>query len=103
MPSAASSHSLVKRLLRDESVLTAQPQVTRWYAVHLEQGETEEMPRAEGRLVVHCRSGAVWITHDGDPKDVILDANESYTVARPDRMTMHALHGDCGLEIQLDH
>jgi hypothetical protein len=99
---AAPHPSFVQRLLRHDDVLRTRPQVTRWYALHLEQGETEEMPPAQGRLVVHCRKGAVWITHDGDPKDVILDANESYAVARPNRMTMHALHGDCGLEIQLD-
>jgi hypothetical protein len=80
--------------------INVKPNVTRWFAVNLAEGATEELPPAEGRMVVHCRSGALWITHDGDPRDVILDENESYLVDRRDRMMVHALRGS-GLEIEV--
>jgi hypothetical protein len=77
-------------------------QVTRWYAAHVRHGATREIPVLPGRMTVHCRNGEAWITHDGDPKDVFLQAKQSYTVQRTDRMTLHALRGDCVLEIQVD-
>jgi hypothetical protein len=95
--------ALLTRLLRHSpggAVLPADPHVTRWFAVRLDEGETEEVPPAVGRMVLHCRSGALWITHDGDPRDVILGVNESYRVDRADRMTVHALLGS-GLEIEV--
>lgn len=78
------------------------PRVTRWYGVRVQAGGTERLPRAQGRLIVHCRSGAAWITHDGDPKDVILAAGQSYAPQHAGRLTVHAMHGDCALEIQVD-
>ena len=53
-------------------------------------------------MVVHCRRGNVWITHDGDPKDVILARGQSYAATRPGRLNVHAMHGACELEIQVD-
>jgi hypothetical protein len=77
--------------------------VTRWFAAHVRQGATREIPPASGRMTVHCRDGEAWITHDGDPKDVMLQANQSYAVDRRGaRMTVHALRGDCVFEIQVD-
>ena len=97
------SPNLLARLLRlahEDTDLPLEPNVTRRLAIPLAEGETEEVAPAVGRMVLHCRSGALWITHDGDPRDVILDANESYRVDRADRMTVHALQGS-GLEIEL--
>ena len=34
-----------------------------------------------GKTVV-CHSGSVWVTQDGDPRDVILRAGESFTLDR---------------------
>jgi hypothetical protein len=76
--------------------------VTRWFAAHVRHGATREIAPPPGRVTVHCRNGEAWITHDGDPKDVMLKPNESYSVERGDRMTLHALRGDCVLEIQVD-
>lgn len=95
--------SLLNRLLylsHDEQHIAAPPNVTRWFAVNIAEGATEALPPARGRMVLHCRSGALWITHDGDPRDVILDENESYLVERQDRMTVHGLRGS-GLEIEV--
>jgi hypothetical protein len=94
---------MLPRLLgRNERMLTGRPQVTRWLAVGVPQGRTCELPLAKGRMVVHCRQGQVWITHDGDQRDIVLRPNQSYTVDRDQRMTAFAMHGDCSLELQVN-
>lgn len=80
----------------------SRPRVTRWFAAHVRHGATRELSPPAGRVTVHCRGGEAWITHDGDPRDVLLQANESYRVDNAGRMTLHALQGDCVLEIQVD-
>ena len=40
---------------------------------------------------VECLNGSVWITHDGDPKDIILDGGQSYQAERDSRMLVYAL------------
>ena len=80
----------------------ARPQVTRWYAARVREGTTREMEPPAGRVTVHCRGGEAWITHDGDPRDVCLRADERYVLDTRRRMTLHAVKGDCVLEIQVD-
>jgi hypothetical protein len=95
--------TFITRLLgREDGPRPARPRVTRLLALGVPAGRLRELPMGAGRLVVHCRSGEVWITHDGDPRDVVLQQNESYVVDRPARMTAFALRGDCGLEMQQD-
>jgi hypothetical protein len=74
--------------------------VTRRYAAQVREGTTRAFPCGGGRLTVHCRNGEAWITHDGDPRDVVLQAPQSYLVDRGERMTLHALKGDCVLEFE---
>jgi hypothetical protein len=74
--------------------------VTRWYAAQVRQGTTRAFACGGGRVTVHCRDGEAWITHDGDPRDVVLQARQSYTADRGERMTLHALKGDCVVEIE---
>ncbi|GAB3666125.1 DUF2917 domain-containing protein [Ramlibacter alkalitolerans] len=73
--------------------------VTRWSAAQVRQGTTREFP-CGGRMTVHCRDGEAWITHDGDPRDVVLQAPQSYTADRSGRMTLHALKGNCVVEFE---
>lgn len=40
---------------------------------------------------VVCLQGSLWITHDGDTKDILLDAGEHHGVDRSTRMLIHAL------------
>ncbi len=40
---------------------------------------------------VECLGGSVWITHDGDSKDIILDAGQNYQAERNSRMLIYAL------------
>lgn len=84
------------------SPAAARPRVTRWFAAHVRHGATRELTPPPGRLTLHCRDGQAWITQDGVPKDVVLDASESYTADSGSRMTVHALKGDCVFEIQVD-
>jgi hypothetical protein len=80
----------------------ARSRISRRFAAHVPHGATREITAPPGRMTVHCRDGEAWITHDGDPRDVTLRPNESYTADRRDRVTLHALRGDCILEIQVD-
>ncbi len=45
----------------------------------LADGELVFYDDAAGRVLC-CLAGSLWITHDGDPKDVIVEAGESYCV-----------------------
>lgn len=40
---------------------------------------------------LRCLVGSVWITVDGDPKDVILEAGQSWVVPGPDRVIAQAM------------
>jgi hypothetical protein len=90
--------SLMSRLFAP----AARPRITRFFAARVPHRATHELTAPPGRMTVHCRNGEAWITHDGDPRDVTLRANESYTADRRGRITLHALEGDCVLEIQVD-
>jgi hypothetical protein len=94
--------SLPRLRWRDAPVLTARPQVTRWQAFGVKAGRLRELPKAKGTFVIHCRTGWVWITHDGDPRDIVLRPNESHRVDSDARMTAFAMRGDCALELQVD-
>lgn len=104
MFSALQPTTVMARLLgREAGAAAVRPRVTRLLALGVCHGATREIPRQpQGRMVVHCRQGEAWITHDGDPRDVFLRPNQSYTVDSAQRMTVHALRGDCGLELQFD-
>jgi hypothetical protein len=40
---------------------------------------------------IECIAGRAWITHDRDPRDIILEAGESHTCDRPERVIVQAL------------
>ena len=40
---------------------------------------------------IQCIAGRAWITHDRDPRDIILEAGESHTCDRPERVIVQAL------------
>lgn len=42
-------------------------------------------------LTVTCVQGCLWLTHDGDCKDVILEAGQRYSSATRARLLVHAL------------
>lgn len=57
---------------------------------HLALGESARYDDAFGRVLC-CLAGSLWITHDRDPKDVVVEAGETYYVASHERMIVHAL------------
>jgi hypothetical protein len=80
----------------------ARPRVMRRFAARVQGGAVREISAPPGRMTVHCRGGEAWITHDGDPRDVFLKANETYVADTRNRMTVYAMRGDCVMEIQVD-
>ena len=77
------------------------PRVRRRFAVQIAKGEHRTFERVDDSVLVVCASGSLWITHDGDPKDVIVGAGEQYRAAREDAMHLFALQ-PCVIEIQFD-
>jgi hypothetical protein len=75
--------------------------VRRRVAISLGRGETLRLEHVDATVMVKCAAGCVWITHDGDPKDVILAAQESYRAEREDPMDLFALE-PCVLEIEFE-
>jgi hypothetical protein len=77
------------------------PSVRRRFAIELPQGEHHKLERVDESVLVCCTSGVLWITHDGDPKDVILAGGDEYWAEREDAMHLFALR-PCVIEIQFD-
>lgn len=42
-------------------------------------------------VTIECLEGSVWVTLDGDSRDVVLDAGQSFTVDRNQRTLLMAL------------
>lgn len=56
----------------------------------LGKGRTFSVPCAFGSSI-ECLAGALWITHDGNPKDIVLEAGQRYIVDHRSTMLVHAL------------
>lgn len=42
-------------------------------------------------VTIECLEGAIWVTLDGDSRDVVLDAGQSFIVDRKQRTLLQAL------------
>lgn len=40
---------------------------------------------------IECLTGCLWVTHDGDPRDVILEAGQGHVVDRATPLLVSAL------------
>jgi hypothetical protein len=56
----------------------------------LETGATMVVPQPQG-VIIECRRGCLWLTHDGECKDVVLSAGERYVSPSSRRLLVHAL------------
>jgi hypothetical protein len=87
--------------LHREIHLRPPTRVKRRFAVEIGKGEHRVFERVDDSVHVRCATGSLWITHDGDPKDVILVPGETYRAEREDAMHIFALQ-DCILEIEFE-
>lgn len=102
MQLALQTPDFLARLFAPAAARHVAPRVTRRWGGLVRQGGTREIPLAGKRMTVHCRDGEAWITHDGDPRDVFLEPRQSYAVDSGQRMTLHALRGDCEFEVEAE-
>lgn len=56
----------------------------------LARGRSLALARPQGRLV-RCDRGCIWLTHDGDPRDIVLAAGEAHRCDRDAPLIVHAL------------
>ena len=47
--------------------------------------------RPDGELRVACVSGALWVTLDNDPRDIVLERGQSWTIPARGRCLIYAL------------
>ena len=74
--------------------------VVRRVAMHIAQGATGVIA-GDRHVIVHCTEGSLWITQDGDPRDVFLETSEDYRAERRAPMHVHALK-PCVVEVEFD-
>lgn len=63
----------------------------------LRNGATLALARPQGWTIA-CEEGSLWITYDGDPKDIVLTAGQRHVAERASRMLVHAL-GDSAFRL----
>jgi hypothetical protein len=56
------------------------------------RGASSWLTRPQGRRVI-CEAGTLWLTHDGEDEDVILEAGECHHCSRSSKLLIHALAG----------
>ena len=59
-------------------------------SAYLMRRQTFNLQARKGQRI-ECRSGQLWITQDGDPNDVILAADQSFTLDRSGHALVSAL------------
>jgi hypothetical protein len=94
-------------------VLTAQS-LTGWFRTgHASRRTIRVVPATQGPLTIDkgatlvverplgtevtCVSGSLWITHDGDVKDILIEAGDTYRSDRFSRMLVHGLGASTAL------
>lgn len=63
---------------------------THHFELQLDAKTTFDLTDAAGVQIL-CRQGSLWITLDGDPRDIVLDAGASFTPSEHRRALIYAL------------
>ena len=74
--------------------MTTSSDATSRLDLHLQPQAMFNLPDAAGAHIV-CRSGCLWITLDGDLRDFVLEAGESFTTTEHRRALIYALKPSC--------
>lgn len=64
----------------------------------LPKGQAALMDDARGARV-HCRGGSVWVTQEGDRRDIVLEPGDSILIERDGMAVVSALR-DASIEVQ---
>lgn len=56
----------------------------------LRKGATGWVSSPRGHCV-RCDAGTLWLTHDGEPLDIVLEAGESHLCMKSSPLSIHAL------------
>ena len=62
-------------------------------AITIHRTDVLRLPSARGRRIESVL-GRIWVTIDDDPRDIVLDAGEGFSVDRDSDVMISALHGD---------
>lgn len=90
-PAARVTHSFFRLWRKSRAAATRLTMIPAVGNMHdIQKGATLVVDNPVHRDVA-CLQGSLWITHDGDTKDILLDAGEHYEVDRRTRMLIHAL------------
>jgi hypothetical protein len=57
---------------------------------HIDKNATAWIEHPAGRTVT-CDAGTLWLTFDGEPEDVILEAGQTHRCTHRSRLAIHAL------------
>jgi hypothetical protein len=68
-------------------------------SVCLARHETRYLTGFRGSSIA-CLEGCLWLTHDGDCRDIVLEAGQSHVADRDSRLAIHALAPST---VRLDH
>jgi hypothetical protein len=63
----------------------------------MRRGETLVIDQPQGQAVI-CTEGALWITHDCEPADHVLEGGGRYSATCSTRMLVHAM-SDAKIEV----
>lgn len=92
-PSTTATELVSRMLSVLRGVVAAAPARQRRHASAeqtLPKSHTVALPASRG-LRIDCLEGCLWITQDGDPRDVVVQTGQSFTVDRDQRALVHAM------------
>jgi hypothetical protein len=65
-------------------------------------GEIRTIDEPEDGVVIHCTSGAAWVTQAGVSEDIVLEAGMSYRPRGSGKVAIQGLFGAIGISLERD-